>query len=258
MTTGRIDGLSFLGGLAATCSGSEDGITRFLFELCDFNLNGSLCKQEMVLMLKCSVDGLLKLLEKPMPDSLHSVGNNAEEIDSFVQLTNEAFDRLDSDNDGLSYNEFLEWARSNRVILTQLRKFNDKVSKIAESQPPTETAPMLPEEDAGLNDDYENECELHYVQTPFYKSCMADKGDVQENVSSIDISTQNWKATMIEMPFPTQFIIPPDSTSTTKASGSDKNKLGLTGSGSYLQNIKSELFSAPDCNLQLEWIHGKI
>jgi Ca2+-binding EF-hand superfamily protein len=59
---GRVDLMEFMSAVAIVCKGSFDETTRFIFELVDFNLNGSLSFYEMVLMIRGTVHGLLAML----------------------------------------------------------------------------------------------------------------------------------------------------------------------------------------------------
>jgi Ca2+-binding EF-hand superfamily protein len=220
---GRIDGLTLLGGLAATSSGSEEARTRFLFELCDFNMNGNLNSNEMILMIQCACEGILRLLQVPV-----IMSGNKEEENPFVVLVAEAFERMDSDRSGtLGYNEFVEWARSNREIMNRLRTFNEKVVKIAESQPVCETAPPLPQEEATVSSsDYENECQLHPELPSYYYNPKSPLDEVRQQ--SEDESAYNWRTSMID-PY-------------------------LGGSKEERDRILS--IEAPSCNLDLEWVYG--
>lgn len=54
---GRIDGLELLGGLTLCCRGTLEEKARFCFELYDFNLNATLSRKEMVMMMMTSICG---------------------------------------------------------------------------------------------------------------------------------------------------------------------------------------------------------
>lgn len=47
--SGRIDCLEFIGLIAFICDSKLDDKIEFLFEMCDFNMNGSLSRNEMVI-----------------------------------------------------------------------------------------------------------------------------------------------------------------------------------------------------------------
>jgi Ca2+-binding EF-hand superfamily protein len=55
---GRIDGLELLGGLILCCQASFEDKTKFAFELFDFNLNASLSKHELIIMMMSSICGI--------------------------------------------------------------------------------------------------------------------------------------------------------------------------------------------------------
>ena len=115
---GRIDGLQFMAGVALCCRASFEEKVNFCFELFDFNLNAQLSETEMVMMMQCSVWGLLAL-----------VGASVDlEIDDFEKLGRAAILSFDLDASGnISYEEFTEWARKNREIMSCM----DKLKKMS-------------------------------------------------------------------------------------------------------------------------------
>jgi len=96
---GRIDGLELLGGLSLISQGSFEDKAKFCFELYDFNLNASLSKCEMVMMMQSAICGMLCLAGAP---------EEAEPLLSeFEHLAEEAFLRADQDRSNqITYNEF--------------------------------------------------------------------------------------------------------------------------------------------------------
>ena len=235
---GRVDGLEFLGALAVICSGDDDGTSRFLFELCDFNLNGTLCKAEMILMFRCTVFGLLKLLECPITES-ESLNN-----DSFIKLQEEAFERCDRDNDQkIGYSEFLSWTHSNRDIMKQFRMFNSKVELAAKETIRRETAAFLPENEAKLGrENFENAFFYLDNPPPLYANLPKKideepraendgtlliydkKREVDCNLSfSSTPKIHSWRSSIVE---PQNYI-------------SKWNEADI-----------------PGCNIELEWVHG--
>ena len=56
---GRIDGLELLAGIALCSMGSFEEKTRFCFEIFDFNLNASLSRLEMVMLMVSCICGMI-------------------------------------------------------------------------------------------------------------------------------------------------------------------------------------------------------
>jgi microtubule-associated protein-like 6 len=114
---GRIDGLELLGGLALVCQGSFEEKSRFAFELYDFNLNSTISKKEMTMMMMASICGM----------NILTGGNDDAEptLDVFESLAEDAFLRADKDGSGqISFDEFIMWARSNRDLMAGLESLN--------------------------------------------------------------------------------------------------------------------------------------
>lgn len=114
---GRIDGLELLGGLALVCQGSFEEKSRFAFELYDFNLNSTISKKEMTMMMMASICGM----------NILSGGDDDSEptLDVFEGLAEDAFLRADKDGSGqISFDEFILWARSNRDLMAGLEALN--------------------------------------------------------------------------------------------------------------------------------------
>lgn len=133
---GRVDGLELLGGLALICQGSFEDKARFCFELFDFNLNATLSKKEMIVMLMSSINGINML----------SGGNEEDEldIDSFEKIATEAFAKADRDRSGcVTYDEFVIWARSNRVIMSGLDGLNRVATEAIEDLTSEDSAPEV-------------------------------------------------------------------------------------------------------------------
>jgi WD40 repeat protein/Ca2+-binding EF-hand superfamily protein len=114
---GRIDGLELLGGLALCCQASFEEKARFCFELFDFNLNASLSKKEMVMMMMSTLCGM---------NMLSGGGEELEmDLETFERLADDAFSRADRDNSGaITYDEFVLWARSNREMMSGIERLN--------------------------------------------------------------------------------------------------------------------------------------
>ena len=118
---GRIDGLELLAGLSICCQGEFDEKAKFCFEIFDFNLNATLSKKEMVVMMMAVICGINILTgggEEQEPD-----------LEIFERLATNAFHRADKDKSGnISSDEFIAWARSNREMMAAV----ECLSKLAE------------------------------------------------------------------------------------------------------------------------------
>ena len=118
---GRIDGLELLAGLTLCCQAEFEEKARFCFELFDFNLNASLSKKEMIVMMISAICGMNLLLG----------GDEEEEpeLKTFEKLAKDAFLRADKDKSGaISFDEFVIWARSNRDMMSTI----ENLAKLAE------------------------------------------------------------------------------------------------------------------------------
>lgn len=118
---GRIDGLELLAGLTLCCQAEFEDKARFCFELFDFNLNASLSKKEMIVMMISAICGMNLLLG----------GDEEEEPDlkTFEKLATDAFLRADKDKSGaISFDEFVIWARSNRDMMSTI----ENLAKLAD------------------------------------------------------------------------------------------------------------------------------
>jgi WD40 repeat protein len=146
---GRIDGLELMGGLALCCKGSFEEKARFCFELYDFNLNATLSKPELVMMMQTSMCGLIILT---------GGGESAEPPLTLLEtLAEEAFVCADLDRSGsIGFTEFVDWARSSREVMTCV----ERLSRVA-SMPPTATLSDDPDSaDEASTTDYESDEEL--------------------------------------------------------------------------------------------------
>ena len=114
---GRLDGLELLGGLTLCCQASFEEKAQFCFELFDFNMNSTLSKKEMIMMMISSICGM----------NLLTGGDEEAEpaLEIFEQMADDAFLRADRDGDDqISYVEFVMWARSNRELMSALEALN--------------------------------------------------------------------------------------------------------------------------------------
>ncbi|DBA04109.1 TPA: hypothetical protein N0F65_004217 [Lagenidium giganteum] len=141
---GRLDGLEFLAALACVCRATFEEKARckwlcvcitavvfrrnlrllldaaVAFELFDFNSNGSLSLTELALVMKSVWMGMALFTGRSPPASETAQGSVAR----FLTLARSAFDKYDKDNsDALNYEEFIDWARSNREFMLQVEQF---------------------------------------------------------------------------------------------------------------------------------------
>ncbi|KAH9120424.1 hypothetical protein LEN26_011110 [Aphanomyces euteiches] len=98
------------------------------FEVFDFNLNGELSPVELALLMKSCYGGITIL-----------TGGNIASVPSipvFVDVAHHAFDRFDKDQTkSLNYEEFVQWARTNRDFMLYMEKFR-VISKTAKERVP--------------------------------------------------------------------------------------------------------------------------
>lgn len=143
---GRIDGLELLAGLTLCCQAEFEDKARFCFELFDFNLNASLSKKEMVVMMISAICGINLLLG----------GEEEEEPDlkTFEKLATDAFLKADKDKSGaISFDEFVIWARSNREMMSTL----ENLAQLAEeARREVDTEDSAPNTSEGELSDAEN------------------------------------------------------------------------------------------------------
>lgn len=193
---GRVDGLELLGGLALICQGSFEDKARFCFELFDFNLNSTLSKKEMIVMLMSSINGMNML----------SGGNEEDELDleSFEKIADEAFGKADRDRSGsVSYEEFVAWARSNRVIMAGLDSLNRVAFDAIEDLTSEDSAPEADDEYlSGI--DEEEEKETYYEALLNNQSPVVREGNTSSRVRNTErnhVKTRGifpWKLQIIE------------------------------------------------------------
>jgi WD40 repeat protein/Ca2+-binding EF-hand superfamily protein len=142
---GRIDGLELLGGLALVCHATFEEKARFCFELFDFNLNSTMSKKELIMMMMSSVCGMNLLTggsEEMEPD-----------IEVFEALADDAVVRADKNSDNqISYEEFLYWARSNRDLMAGLEALNKVSIQAKEEINPEDSAPETDDDDLSETD----------------------------------------------------------------------------------------------------------
>ena len=124
---GRIDALEFIAGLALCCKGTFEDKARFCFELVDFNINGSLCFEELVLMMRSCVSGLLKFMGQPEcpPDEefeLLAADALKESAKSSRSSGTTGNDLLNAQSGAINFREFQTWAMVNREVLTSVER----------------------------------------------------------------------------------------------------------------------------------------
>jgi len=123
---GRIDALEFIAGLALCCKGTFEDKARFCFELVDFNINGSLCFEELVLMMRSCVSGLLKFMghtECPPDEEFELLAADAlKESAKQARPTSTGSDLLNSQQGAINFSNFQAWAMVNREVLTSVER----------------------------------------------------------------------------------------------------------------------------------------
>ena len=135
---GRIDGLELLGGLALCCQASFEEKARFCFEIYDFNMNSSMAKKEMTMMLLTTIGGI---------NLLTGGGDELEpDIETVERITDEAFEYADRDGSGqISYEEFVLWARSSRDLMAAIESLNKIASDAKQEVTSDDSAPETDE-----------------------------------------------------------------------------------------------------------------
>lgn len=143
---GRIDGLELVAGLVLVCRGSFEEKVKVLFEAFDFNLNSQLGKSELSMMITSCVCGVI---------ALTGGGEDSEpSLEYFDEIIEEAFIKADRDANGIvSYDEFVQWARSNRAIMSTL----DTMQRINLEQKDKDAEDSADEAD----EEYMSDSEIH-------------------------------------------------------------------------------------------------
>ena len=121
---GRIDALEFIAALALCCKGKFEDKARFCFELVDFNVNGSLCFEELVLMMRSCVSGLLKFMgctDCPTDDEFELLAADALRSGSSINASLDS-SLLDIEMGAINFREFQKWATVNREVLTSVER----------------------------------------------------------------------------------------------------------------------------------------
>lgn len=125
---GRIDGLEFIAALALCCKAPLPEKVKFCFELFDFNMNAQLSEAEMVMMMQCTVSGMLTLMGGGLMVSEIGSGD-------FERLGREAVGAFDKDGSGnISYEEFTDWARSNREVMSCIDRLDALSADIGDDE----------------------------------------------------------------------------------------------------------------------------
>ena len=122
---GRIDALEFIAALALCCKGTFEDKARFCFELVDFNVNGSLCFEELVLMMRSCVSGLLKFMgciECPADDEFELLADKALRSGVHRAASPGEGSLPDIDELAINFQEFSKWATVNREVLTSVER----------------------------------------------------------------------------------------------------------------------------------------
>uniref|UniRef100_K3WWS9 EF-hand domain-containing protein n=1 Tax=Globisporangium ultimum (strain ATCC 200006 / CBS 805.95 / DAOM BR144) TaxID=431595 RepID=K3WWS9_GLOUD len=236
---GRIDGLEFLAALACVCRATFDEKARFAFDIFDFNHNGSLSVTEMALLMKSVWVGMALLTDHSISHSHHAhslSGNQHEDVrrshdatnvmHSCLRLAESAFSRYDKDgSDTLNYDEFIEWARSNREFMLQVEQFR----LISEKAIGFEEELSLPD-DSDVDSDLDDESS--------WQSGTVDSSNTVEK------SNESRRAEPLPAPW---FIEPSHADIATKSTSSS------TGAAAY---TNKKLDMPPPVNFKLQWIYG--
>lgn len=117
---GRVNCLEFLAAMVILSCEDLEAKTQFCFELYDLNLNGSLCRSEIVLMVRSTVLGSLKLVDLD-PSKSVDVLDRDEIFEAIADQALAMYDRNFSRN--LSFSEFASWARGNREVMRYIESF---------------------------------------------------------------------------------------------------------------------------------------
>ena len=217
---GRIDGLELLAGLTLCCHAEFEEKARFCFELFDFNLNASLSKKEMIVMMISAICGMNLLLG----------GDEDEEpeLKTFEKLATDAFLRADKDKSGaISFEEFVIWARSNRDMMSTI----ENLSKLAE-----EAKREVDTEDSAQST---SEGELSDAVVP--------------NCVNTTVGTGKGKSTEPSSPF-TDKHFDGDDDDDDDFMAIVQWKGQIFEPSNYCPSKRSN--DSPDTNLMLEWVHG--
>jgi len=146
---GRIDGLEFMAALALCCKAPLAEKVKFCFELFDFNMNAQLSEAEMVMMMQCTVSGMLTLMGGGLMVS--ELGS-----EDFERLGREAVGVFDKDGSGnISYEEFTDWARSNREVMSCIDRLNALSADIGGTFDDEDNSGVISAEDEWDTDDDE-------------------------------------------------------------------------------------------------------
>jgi len=131
---GRVDGLEMLGGIALCCSSPFEEKARFCFELYDFNLNSTMSRREMIVMMIAVIGGI---------NMLTGGGEDMEpDVETIEILSEDAFMAADRDGSGsISYDEFVAWARSNRDLMAAVESLNKVALDAKKDVEPDDSAP---------------------------------------------------------------------------------------------------------------------
>jgi hypothetical protein len=125
------------------CQATFEEKARFAFELFDFNLNSTMSKKELIMMMMSCVCGM-NLLTGGSEDL-------EPELEVFEALADEAVLRADKNSDGqISYEEFLYWGRSSRDLMAALEAIHRMASVALTDVDPEDSA-------SATDDDYLSE-----------------------------------------------------------------------------------------------------
>jgi len=225
---GRIDGMELLAGLTLCCQAEFEDKARFCFELFDFNLNASLSKKEMIVMMISAICGMNLLLG----------GDEEEEpeLKTFEKLATDAFLRADKDKSGaISFDEFVIWARSNREMMSTI----ENLTKLAE-----EAKREVDTEDSAENT---SEGEMSDAENP---DCCPQTSCLGEGPGT----GPNAKAKVFPSAFSDESLGDDLESEDVSFKAIVQWKTQIFEPSNHCPSKRSN--DGPDTNLELQWVHG--
>ena len=225
-SNGRIDALEFIAGVAQCCKGTFDEKSRFCFELVDFNVNGSLCFEELVLMMRSCVIGLLKFMGETLVPGDEEFEDLAEDALASVR---DGVMPDDEEIPAVSYVQFTAWAMKNREVLSAVEKMSSRAlvnSKLEESD--DESAEELTtDDDSDLEEEHLGVQERAEIATDRTEELEAADEELIKALAGENIGGDEFMAV--------------------------KPWIGSIKEPTRLPKMSTEV---PEASLVLEWVHG--
>lgn len=230
---GRIDGLELLGGIALVCQATFEEKARFCFELYDFNLNAKMSQREMTMMMMASICGVNML-----------TGGSPElepQVSDYEKLSEDAFRRVDREDSGqISYDQFVQWARSNRDLMAGLESLGKLVDAAKGDFDGEDSAEEV--EEGNLSD----------AEMPVEEHGLVDNTD--DNHKKMNRKTKNSDTSTVELIVKNlggvlnTEALPPSQIEVVQWKGQ------LNEPTSYIRRRQEN--DGPDTNLELSWAFG--